>query len=150
MDILDAAVIILGLVYRQFGSAAFMVWILDIVNKLMEITSEQSRKYLDQLFGKQVRFACLLKDGKETQVPVETLKADDIISVDTGEQIPVDGILIDGEAMVDQHNITGESAPVERSEREEVFASTLLVAGKALVKALKTQERGCASSPLLN
>lgn len=145
VDILDALVTVLCLVSRQFGSAAFMVWILDVVDKLMEKTTEQSRKYLDEIFGKQTRFAYLLKDGKETQVPVETLMENDIISVNTGEQIPVDGIVIDGEAMIDQHNITGESAPVERSEGEEVFASTLLVAGKALVKALKTGEYTYAS-----
>ena len=54
----------------------------------LEKTTEQSRKHLNQIFGKHVRFAYLLKDGKETQVPVETLKENDIISVRTGEQIP--------------------------------------------------------------
>jgi Cu2+-exporting ATPase len=82
---------------------------------------------------------------KETQAPVETIKENDIISVSTGEQIPVDGIVIDGEAMIDQANITGESAPVERSKGEEVFASTLLVAGKAHLKAVKTGENTYAS-----
>ncbi|HIJ40487.1 MAG TPA: heavy metal translocating P-type ATPase [Deltaproteobacteria bacterium] len=145
VDLLDALVTILGLVFGQFGSAAFMVWILDMADKLMEKTTEQSKIYLDQIFGKQVRFAYLLKDGQEIQVPIETLKQNDIISVNTGDQIPVDGIVVDGEAMIDQHNITGESAPVERSEGEEVFASTLLVAGKALIKALKTGENTYAS-----
>jgi len=86
-----------------------------------------------------------LIDGQELQVEVKDLQENDIIMVTTGEQIPVDGIVIEGEAMVDQQSLTGEAAPVDKHENEKVFATTVLVAGKIKVKVLETGKNTLAS-----
>ncbi|MFO0957981.1 MAG: heavy metal translocating P-type ATPase [Isosphaeraceae bacterium] len=84
-------------------------------------------------FGKQPRYAWLYRDGVEVQVPLDRLQAGDLIVVNTGEVVPVDGVIAEGMAMIDQHALTGESTPAEKGVGDQVFASTIMVAGKALV-----------------
>ena len=89
-------------------------------------------------FGKQPRFVWLYRDGAEVQVSLDRLQAGDIIVVNTGEVVPVDGIIAEGLAMIDQHALTGESTPAEKGVGDRVFASTLMLAGKVLVSVEKS------------
>jgi Cu2+-exporting ATPase len=130
VDILDATVITLCVVFGQIAAAGFMVWVLDIADLLLERTRNRSERFITDIFGSQPRFAWLLQDGQEIEVAVNDLRKGDIIVVNTGEQIPVDGQVVSGMAMIDQHSLTGESAPVERHKDEKVYAMTTLVAGK--------------------
>ncbi len=145
VDILDTGVIILSLMFGQIAAAAFMVWILDLADMLLEKTTKKSRKYITDIFGQQPRFTWLLVDGTELKIEVKDLKKGDIIVVGTGEQIPVDGIVTEGGAMIDQQSLTGESAPVDKHENENVFASTVIVAGRIHVKVQETGENTLAS-----
>lgn len=145
VDILDSIVISLCLVSGQLVPAALMVWILDFADKILNSTSEQSKKLLTQIFGKQASQAWLIKRKTEVKIPVEKLKIGDIISVHTGEHIPVDGVIVGGEAMIDQHTLTGESAPVEKRIDDEVFSSTVVLAGKIFVKVRETGDNTNAS-----
>ena len=63
---------------------------------------------------------------------MDRLQQGDIIVVNTGEVVPVDGVIVEGLAMIDQHALTGESTPAEKGVGDKVFASTLMVAGKGL------------------
>ncbi len=134
VDILDTVIIGASLISGHVVIAGFMVLILDVAGYLLGKTSEQSANQLKELFGKSPRFAWMVKDGVEVEVSVNNLKKGDIIAVRPGEQIPVDGVVYEGEGLVDQHALTGESAPVEKLESSEVFASTLLVGGRLFVK----------------
>ncbi|WP_353571457.1 heavy metal translocating P-type ATPase [Candidatus Albibeggiatoa sp. nov. BB20] len=148
VDILDATAISLCLVFGQIGAAAFMVWVLDIADLLLEKTRRQSRQYLADIFGEQARYAWLLIDGQEVQTPIEELNKGDIVIVNTGEQIPIDGEIVYGEAMIDQHSLTGESAPVEKHQGDEALATTVLVGGKIHVKVSNTGGDTVASKVL--
>jgi cation transport ATPase len=72
----------------------------------------------------------LLLDGQEIQVSLEKLNKGDIVVVHTGEVAPVDGVIVEGMAMIDQHSLTGESIPAERGVGDQVFAPTVMVTGK--------------------
>jgi len=145
VDILDTGVILLTLMFGQIGAAAFMVWILDLADMLLQKTTKKSQKYITDIFGEQPRFAWLLVDGSEVQTEVKDLKKGDIVVVGTGESIPVDGVIIDGGAMIDQQSLTGESTPADKQENEHVFASTVIVAGKINVKVEETGKNTLAS-----
>ncbi len=145
VDILDTGVILLTLMFGQIGAAAFMVWVLDLADMLLQKTTKKSKKYITDIFGEQPRFAWLLVDGSEVQTEVKDLKRGDIIVVGTGESIPVDGVIVDGGAMVDQQSLTGESTPADKQEDEHVFASTVIVAGKINVKVEETGKNTLAS-----
>lgn len=145
VDILDTVVILLTLLFGQIGAAAFMVWILDLADMLLQKTTKKSKKYLTDIFGEQPRFAWLLVDGSEVRTEVKDLKKDDTIVVGTGESIPVDGLIIDGGAMIDQQSLTGESTPADKQEGDHVFASTVIVAGRVTVKVEETGKNTLAS-----
>ena len=145
VDILDTGVILLTLLFGQIGAAAFMVWILDLADMLLQKTTKKSKKYITDIFGEQPRFAWLLVDGSEVQTPVKDLNKGDIVVVGTGESIPVDGVIVEGGAMIDQQSLTGESTPADKQEGDHVFASTVIVAGKINVKVEETGHNTLAS-----
>lgn len=145
VDILDSVVICLCIVFNKIGPAAFMIWVLDLADILLERTSKKSEQYLSDIFGEQVRTVWLLVDEEEIEVALDQLKKGDIIAVNTGEQVPVDGVVTQGEAMIDQQSLTGEATPVEKRKNDEVFAMTVLVAGKIQVQVSKTGEDTLAS-----
>ncbi len=138
VDILDAVVISLSLAFGYTVAGAFMVWIVDLGDVLLDSTEKASSQMLSQVFGRQVRKTRRLEGGREVEVLVSELEVGDVIVVETGEQIPVDGVVVGGDAMVDQHALTGEFAPVERSADEKVFAMTVVMAGKVTVEVAKT------------
>src|SRR5262249_51976072 len=94
----------------------------------------------------------LYRDGVEIETPLERLQKGDTIVVKTGEVVPVDGIVVEGMAMVDQHALTGESTPAEKGVGDRVFASTLLVAGKvfAAVESSGGETTSARISKILN
>lgn len=145
VDILDATVVSLCILFGQVAVAVFMVWVLDIVSLLLEKSRRRSQLYIANIFGEQSRYAWLLMDGQEIEVAVKELRKGDIIVVTTGEQVPVDGIVVHGEAMIDQHSLTGESAPVEKKEKDHVFATTVLLSGKIHIEVQETGEHTLAS-----
>ncbi|MCI5122141.1 MAG: heavy metal translocating P-type ATPase, partial [Candidatus Electrothrix sp. AUS4] len=69
--------------------------------------------------------------------PLESLEIDDTIVVDAGQMIPIDGIVTDGYALIDQHILTGESQPVEKEQGDEIFASTTVTEGKVFIRVKK-------------
>ncbi len=138
VDILDAVVITLSVAFGQIAAAAFMVWILDLADLLLERTRNRSKRYLTDIFGEQARSAWLLIDGQELEVDVKTLQKGDIIVVNTGEQVPIDGTIVSGAAMIDQQSLTGEAAPVEKHSGDKAFATTVLVAGKIQIEVNET------------
>lgn len=140
VDILDAVVIVLSLAFGQVFAGAVMVLVVEAGYTVLTITSKTSQQLLAKVFGKQVRTAWMLVDGQEVECKVSALKPGDTIVVGSGEQIPVDGVVVGGEAMVDQHALTGESAPVERTTGEPVFAMTVVIAGKLQVRVNETGE----------
>ncbi|MFM7591549.1 MAG: heavy metal translocating P-type ATPase, partial [Isosphaeraceae bacterium] len=134
VDVLDAIVVIGCLATMSVFPGAVLCWCLSFGRLLVKKTQDDSKKLLMNVFGKQPRFVWLLKDGVEVQVPLDKLKVGDIVVVNTGETVPVDGIVHTGMAMIDQHALTGESTPAEKSPGDRVFASTVMVAGKIEIR----------------
>lgn len=138
VDVLDAIVVVGCLATMSIFPGTVLCWCLGFGRVLVKKTQDNSKKLLLNAFGKQPRFVWLYRDGVEVQVSLDRLAAGDIIVVNTGEVVPVDGIISEGLAMIDQHALTGESTPAEKGVGDRVFASTLLVAGKVLVSVEKS------------
>ncbi len=79
--------------------------------------------------------ATVVRDGKESIVPVKDVAAGDILAVKTGERIPVDGVVIEGRGLVDESALTGESLPAEKGAGARVIGATLNVSGHFLMQA---------------
>jgi Cu2+-exporting ATPase len=69
--------------------------------------------------------ARIIRDGKEEEIPLEQVKAGDVLRVKPGEKIPVDGVIVDGNAILDESMITGEPMPVEKSKGDKVTGGTI-------------------------
>ena len=138
VDVLDAIVVLTCLVTGQIFAGTVLAWCLSFGRKLVKKTEDNSKKMLLNVFGKQPRFVWLYRDGVEIETPLEKLKRGDVIIVHTGETIPVDGEIVDGMAMIDQHALTGESAPAEKITGDKVFAATTMLAGKIQVAVTST------------
>lgn len=133
VDVLDAIVVLTCLVTNRVLAGTVLGFTLGVSRKLVQRTEDSSKKMLLNVFGKQPRFVWLETNGTEVETPLERLKLGDVIVVHTGEAVPVDGDVLEGMAMVDQHTLTGESAPVEKVKGDKVLASTTLIAGKVRV-----------------
>ncbi|MBB3102576.1 heavy metal translocating P-type ATPase [Azomonas macrocytogenes] len=133
VDLLDAIVVSACLATNQIFAGSVLAMTLSISRKLVERTERDSKRMLLNVFGKQPRFVWLDVDGTAVETPLEKIKNGDVIIIHTGESVPVDGEVVDGMAMIDQHALTGESAPAEKIKGDKVLASTTLIAGKVRV-----------------
>ena len=134
VDVLDSIVVIGCLSTLSIFPGAVLCWCLGFGKVLVKKTQDDSKKLLLSAFGKQPRYVWLYREGAEVQVPLEKLEQGDVIVVNTGEVVPVDGFVREGMAMIDQHALTGESAPAEKGIGDRVFAATVMVAGKIFVE----------------
>jgi heavy metal translocating P-type ATPase len=138
VDVLDSIVVLGCLATLHVFPGAILSWCLGFGRYLVRHTEDNSKKMLLGAFGKQPRYVWLVKDGIEIEVPLDRLDKGDVVVVHTGEVVPVDGIIVDGLAMIDQHALTGESTPAEKGVGDRVFASTVMVAGKMCVAVEKS------------
>src|SRR5271169_1741462 len=138
VDVLDSIVVMGCLATLQVFPGAILAWCLSVGRYLVRRTEDNSKKLLLGAFGKQPRYVWLVKDGIEIEMPLDRLDKGDIVAVHTGEMVPVDGTIVDGLAMIDQHTLTGESVPAEKGVGDRVFASTVMVAGKVHVAVEKS------------
>ena len=112
-----------------FESAA-MILTLITVGKMLEAHSKgRTTDALKGLMKLAPKKATVIKDGVEQIVPIGQVKAGDTFVVKPGENIPVDGIVIDGQSAVDESALTGESIPVDKAAGDEVCAATINQSG---------------------
>jgi heavy metal translocating P-type ATPase len=152
VDVLDSIVVIACLLTGQVVAGSVLAWCLGAGRKLVRKTQDDSKRRLLNVFGKQPRFAAVWRDGREVETALQKLAPGDVVVVHTGEMIPVDGEVVEGIAMIDQHVLTGESAPAEKGVGDQVFASTVILAGKLFVRVTTAGEKTTSAriSQILN
>jgi len=137
-DLLNFLVVTGALVTGHYVISSLYTFISNFGTRLVLKTKSYSEVMLKDVFEQKVKKVWLLKDNIEIEVRIEKVHINDIIVVHTGELIPIDGIITKGAVTVDQHTLTGESIPVEKILGDELFASTLIIAGFAWVKVTQT------------
>lgn len=116
---------------------AILIFIFAVSGALETYTMSKSHKELTALMDLQPKEAWLIKDGREYRVSVEELSVGDYILVKPGEQIPSDGVISFGNTSIDESAITGESIPVEKKIKDEVFAGTVNGSGSITIEITK-------------
>jgi heavy metal translocating P-type ATPase len=137
-DMLISILTSLALLTGQVFALSIGILFYHISRKVLAKTQDHSKKVLTHLFEQQPHRVWILRDQIEIEVPLETVQVNDIVVVDTGEFVPIDGIIVDGMARIDQHTLTGESKLLEKGVGESVFASTSVISGRIHVKVEKT------------
>ena len=138
VEVLDAIVVIGCMGTMAIFPGAVLCWCLGFGRVLVKKTQDNAKKLLLHAIDKKPRYVWLYCDGTEIQIAIDRLEPDDVIVINSGEIIPVDGIIIHGMAIVDQHALTGKSTPAEKGIGDRVFAATSMVAGKVLVQVEKS------------
>jgi heavy metal translocating P-type ATPase len=110
----------------------------NLCGKFQLLTQTVTRYSLTHLLGEQPAKVWVVLDGAEIEIPFERLQLGDILVLSAGQPVPVDGVVVQGTATVDQHRLTGESQPVEKSEGDAVLAATLVLGGRIRVRVEKT------------
>lgn len=112
-----------------FESAAMIVTLITVGKLLESISKGKTTNALESLMKLAPKTATLIQDGKETEVLIEEVKIDDIFVVRPGENIPVDGKIIEGITAINESALTGESIPVDKTAGDEVSAGTINQSG---------------------
>ncbi len=119
-----------------YFEAAAVILVLVLIGQVMELAAREcTGDAIRALLDLAPKTARKVTEGGEEGVPVDTLKAGDILRVRPGESVPVDGVVTEGHSSVDESMITGEPVPVEKTEGEPVTGGTLNKTGSFLMKA---------------
>ncbi len=132
--VLDAAAIGVSLLRNDIDTAGSVMFLLGIGEILEEWTHKKSVGDLARSMSLNVGKVWLLKDGQELLVPSTEIEAGDKVVVHMGNVIPYDGLVTDGEAMVNQASLTGESLPVRKAVSGYVYAGTVVEEGELTIE----------------
>lgn len=135
-DVLVSAATVASLVLRENVVALTVLWLLNIGEYLQDLTLRRTRRAIaDLLTGNQDTAWIRLTDGTEVQVAIDTLAVGDEVVVHERVAVPVDGQIVDGDAVIDQSAITGETLPVATRAGEPVHAGSVVMQGRIVVRA---------------
>lgn len=135
-DALVSAATVASLVLRENVVALTVLWLLNIGEYLQELTLKRTRRAIsDLLTGTQDTAWIRLPDGSEISVDVDRLEIGDEVVVHDHVGVPVDGTVVDGDAVVDQSAITGETLPVSIVAGDRIHAGSVVVRGRLVVRA---------------
>lgn len=137
-DTLSSSAIISSILLGK-ESAALTIMFLEEVSELLTVyTMEKTRGAIKDMLSVGENYVWKeISEDNVKRVPIEEIQKDDIIVVQTGEKISVDGKIIKGEALIDQSSITGEYMPIKKSKGDDVYAGTIVKNGNISIIAEK-------------
>jgi Cd2+/Zn2+-exporting ATPase len=136
MDMLASIALFFSIVTHEWASAVFISLMLSSSRILGDITERRTRKSIDALLKLRPDTARVEVEGSIKVVKTEEVKVGDIVVVDIGEYIPIDGVIVQGNATVNESSLTGESFPVEKSVTQKASSGTFVVSGSIRIKTL--------------
>ncbi|MDU3397629.1 MAG: HAD-IC family P-type ATPase, partial [Clostridiales bacterium] len=129
VEVLDAAAISVSILRRDFDTAGSVMFLLGVGGLLEEWTHKRSVGDLARSMSLNIDRVWQNVEGAEVLVPVSSIREGDLVTVHVGNVIPLDGIVVSGEAMVNQASMTGESIPVKKERGMYVYAGTAVEEG---------------------
>lgn len=132
--VLDAAAVAVCLLRRDFKSAGLLILLLGMGEMLENYARKKSMASLAEQLSLKCDEVWVRRGEEVVKIPFNDVTRDDVVVVRTGTVIPVDGIVVDGEAEVNQATMTGEAVAVQRSPGGSVFAGTVVETGEIGIK----------------
>ena len=137
VELLDATAIGISILDGEFGDAGNIMFLLGLGEELEDYTLKKSKEDLAQSLKLNVEKVFVLEGDKKYLKKLEDLEINEVVEVNMGSTIPVDGEIVKGFGMVNEASLTGESLAVKKTEGKTVFAGTVLEEGAILVKTRK-------------
>ena len=132
VEVLDALSIGVSLLRGDFGTAGSVMFLLNLGSLLEEWTRKKSLDDLARSMALNVDKVWVRSQGTEVLVPLTKVRSGDEVVVRSGNMIPLDGTVLEGEAMVNQAALTGESMPVRKAEGATLYAGTVVEEGECV------------------
>ncbi len=134
-EILIGTAIILSVLLREGATGLVVVWLVNLSTLIETLTLDKSRRTIRSMLAGNQKDAWIVVNNQEILVPISQLKQNDTVSVKLGSKIPVDGIIINGEAVVNQAALTGEPVPVHKQVDDMVLAGSTIEQGTLYIRA---------------
>lgn len=135
VDLLAAIALIFSLLSEEWGSLLFINLMLSSARILGLYTERRVRTSLESLAKLKPSKARVLRNNHSIEIPLSEVLIGELVIVNLGEQIPVDGTIFNGVATINQSSLTGESMPVLRATNDVVFATTVIASGHLTIRA---------------
>lgn len=137
VEVLDAAAVGFSLLRRDPFTANSITALLAIGEYLEALSEDKAADLLKTLLRPQVETVWVERDGQEVRLRPDALVIGDRVICGAGEMIPVDGVVLDGEALVNQSSITGESVPVHLRPENDAVSGSVIEEGRLAIRALR-------------
>lgn len=134
IDFLDLSAITITTLQGQFISPALMISLVEIGEAIREQTARSSKNETLDLLDSLEQFVWVERNGQKQQISIHEVQQGDTVIVYPGDQIPVDGCILRGKALIDEQKLTGESMPVMRRKGQAVYTSTLVREGQLYIR----------------
>ena len=138
VPVLDATAIGVSMFRGDISTAGSVMFLLGIGEILEEWTHKKSVDDLARSMSLNISRVWLCNDGQEMLVPTTEVRTGDLVRVHMGNMIPFDGVVAEGEAMVNQASLTGESEPVRKYKESTVYAGTVVEEGELTIRVKET------------
>jgi Cu+-exporting ATPase len=121
---------------ETYFDTAVVITVLVLLGQVLELRARhRTGGAIRQLLGLAPKTARIVRDGREEDVPLDQVQRGDRLRVRPGEKVPVDGVVIDGSAALDESMVTGESMPVDKAPGDTVIGATMCVNGTVTLRA---------------
>jgi len=137
IDLLASIALIFTYLQGEWVSSGFINLMLTSSRLFDVFTKMRTKRIINRLLKYRPEKVKVKRDGSIEEISLEHVKQGDLVVIQSGERIPIDGVVLSGVASIDQSTLTGESETVSKKTGDEVFSSTLAVSGSLLVKAEK-------------
>lgn len=122
----------------NYAGVAGMIMAFHLTGRYVEESAKgRASQAIRKLLELGAKTARILRDGQESEIPVEEVQVDDVMIVRPGEKIPTDGLILEGDSAIDESMATGESMPISKHPGDEVIGATVNQEGLLKVKATK-------------
>jgi len=140
IDLLASIALIFTLIQGEWVSAAFINLMLASARLFAAFTERKTEDIISHLLKLRPSVVKVQTGDGFVEKSLEEVQVGDIVMVDSGDRIPIDGVVTEGQASVDQSSLTGESEPISKMADSQVFSSTLCLSGSLFVRAVKVGE----------
>ena len=140
-DLLLVSVMTVALLDGQPLSGAIVAWFISLGLAVSFSIIEKTRRRIESLTKERAKIVRVVRDGVMMELPIEQVRQGDVAVVPQGEMIPVDGLIVEGAAMIDESVITGEPFPVFKGSGDTVISGSLSLSAPLRVEATKAGDK---------